>query len=72
MGEISLEMVWKRLEEMQADIRGVRVELATLNETVTSLARTQVALQRDVRSLKDRVSYATLTEPPGRGTPTRC
>jgi len=70
MGDVSLEMIWKRLEEMQADIRGVRVELATLNETVTSLARTQVALQRDVRNLKDRVNILTAAFAGDDGPPT--
>jgi septal ring factor EnvC (AmiA/AmiB activator) len=67
MGEISLEMVWKRLEEMQADIKSVREELGRTNDNITSIARTQVSMQRDIRTiqrdladLKDRVTVLTV------------
>jgi len=56
MGDISLEMIWKRLEDLQADIRAVRDELAILNETVRSLARSNVTIQRDLKTLKDHVN----------------
>jgi septal ring factor EnvC (AmiA/AmiB activator) len=67
MGEISLEMIWKRLEEMQADIRAVRDEQARTNENVMAIARTLVTVQRDLRivqrdlaKLSDRVTVLTV------------
>jgi hypothetical protein len=67
MGEISLELIYKRLEEMQPDIHGVREELGRTNENVAAIARTQVSMQRDIRAiqsdladLKDRVTVLTV------------
>jgi hypothetical protein len=63
MGEISLDMIWKRLEEMQADLKatrtdiaGVRTDLAAVNEKMGGMATTLVGVQRDVRSLQGTVA----------------
>lgn len=67
MGEISLEMIWKRLEEMQADLKAVRADVADLKETARALAKADVVIQRDLSSLKDRVRILTVAfadEPP--------
>jgi len=45
--------------DMQQGFDSLRTELASLNETVTSLARTQVTMQRDLRNLNDRVNILT-------------
>jgi hypothetical protein len=67
MGEVTLEMLQKLLLDMQAEIQAVRVELATLNESVRALARADVAIRRDLREVKDRVVILTAAfgdEPP--------
>jgi predicted RNase H-like nuclease (RuvC/YqgF family) len=63
MGDISLEMIWKRLEELQAgqaalhaDLRDVRSELAILNDKVEGMAQTIIGIRRDVRSLQSEVA----------------
>jgi hypothetical protein len=67
MGEISLDMIWKRLEELHSDVVAVRQEQARTNENVAAIARTLVSVQRDLRSiqrdissLKDRVTVLTV------------
>jgi hypothetical protein len=60
MGEVSLDMVWKRLEEMQADLKAVRADVADLKETARVLAKADVAIQRDLSILKDRVTILTV------------
>jgi prefoldin subunit 5 len=59
MVEVSLEMVLKRVEDVLAGQDAIRAELASLNETVRSLARSQVTMQRDIATLKDRVTILT-------------
>ena len=63
MGDVSLEMIWKRLEELQAgqaalhvDLRDVRSEFATLNDKVEGMAQTIIGIRRDVRSLQSEVA----------------
>ena len=56
MGEISLDMIWKRLEEMQADLKATRTDLAGVNEKLGGIATTLVGVQRDVRSLQGTVA----------------
>jgi hypothetical protein len=67
MGEISLDMIWKRLEELHGEVVAVRQEQARTNESVAAIARTLVSVQRDIRSiqrdisgLKDRVTVLTI------------
>jgi hypothetical protein len=45
-------MVWKRLEEMQADLKAVRADVADLKETARVLAKANVIIQRDLSALK--------------------
>jgi hypothetical protein len=45
MREISLDMIWKRLEDIQADILDMRNELGRTNEHVAAIARSQVTMQ---------------------------
>jgi hypothetical protein len=56
MGEISLDMVWKRLEEMQADLKAARIDLSGINEKLGGIATTLVGVQRNVRSLQGTVA----------------
>lgn len=60
MGDVSLEMIWKRLEEMQAELKAVRASteqgLAALNEKVGGLATTLIGVQRELRGLKATVA----------------
>ena len=63
MGEISLDMIWKRLDEMQADQKAtradnaaVRGELAAINEKMGGMATTLVGIQRDIRGLQGTVA----------------
>jgi len=56
MGEISLDMIWKRLEEMQADLKAARTDLTGINEKLGGIATTFVGVQRDVRSLQGTVA----------------
>jgi septal ring factor EnvC (AmiA/AmiB activator) len=62
MGEIALEMIWKRLDEMQAGIKGVheqqtatRQDLAHLNKKVDGQASTLVGIRRELRELRNDV-----------------
>ena len=45
---------------MQAGIEAIRDELASLNDTVRSLARSNVSIKRDVAALKDSVTILTV------------
>ena len=63
MGEVSLDMIWKRLGDIEAKLEDVHTELSRTNENATAIARTQVTMQRDIRivqrdlgELKDRVT----------------
>jgi hypothetical protein len=67
MENVSLDMIWKRLEDVQADIKDVRDELARGNENSTAIAKTLVTLQRDIRivqrdlaDLKNQVTVLTI------------
>lgn len=67
VGEISLDMIWKRLEDIQADMLDVPNELGSTNENVAAIARSQVTMQRDIRiihrdlgELKDPVTVLTV------------
>jgi hypothetical protein len=46
-------------EDMQAGFGAIHAELATLNESVRSLSRSNVTIQRDLTQLKDRVIILT-------------
>ena len=59
MGDISLDMIWKRLEEMQSELKAVRAELSDLNDTVRAFAKSQVSMQREISRLNDRVTILT-------------
>jgi hypothetical protein len=56
---VDLQLVLKRVDAVLAGQDAIRAELANLNETVRSLARSQVAMQRDIATLKDRVIVLT-------------
>jgi hypothetical protein len=66
MENVSLEMIWKRLDELKTGQDAIRADLGELKETVQSLARSDVtiqrsmaAMQRDITALKDRVIILT-------------
>ena len=60
MGDVSLEMIWKRLEEIQTDLKGLRADVADLKDTVRSLAKSNVSIQREISRLNDRVNILTV------------
>jgi hypothetical protein len=47
-------------DEMQAGFASIRAELATLNDTVRSLAKSNVSIQREISRLNDRVTILTV------------
>ena len=60
MGEnIDLQLVLKRVDAVLTGQEAIRAELSSLNETVRTLARSQVTMQRDIATLKDRVIVLT-------------
>lgn len=59
MGEISLEMIWKRLEDLHAGQEAMRGDLAELKDTVRSFAKTNLSMQREISRLNDRVTILT-------------
>lgn len=59
MGDVSLEMIWKRLDDIQAELKAVRTEVADLNETVRAFAKSQISMQREISRLNDRVTILT-------------
>jgi hypothetical protein len=56
MGDVSLDMIWKRLEEMQAGQEAIRVELVAVNGKMGGMATTLVGIQRDIRNLQATVA----------------
>lgn len=61
MGEnIDLQLLLKRLDSVLTGQDAMRAELATLNETVRAIARSQVSMQRDLKALNDRVTVLTV------------
>ena len=54
------DMIWKRLEEMQADLKGARTDLAGVHEKLGGIRTTLVGVQRDVRSLQGTVAILAL------------
>jgi predicted nucleic acid-binding Zn-ribbon protein len=64
MGEVSLDMIWKRLEEIQAELKTFRgnteKSLAALNDKVEGMAQTLVSVRRDVRSLQGEVATLSI------------
>jgi hypothetical protein len=60
MGDVSLDMIWKRLGEMQGDLQAVLADVAELKDTARSLAKSHVVMQRDIRALTDRVNILTV------------
>jgi hypothetical protein len=59
---VDLQLVLKRVDAVLAGQDAIRAELASLNETVRSLARSQVSMQRDIATLKDRVIVLTAAQ----------
>jgi septal ring factor EnvC (AmiA/AmiB activator) len=59
MGEISLEMIWKRLEDLHTGQEAIRSDLAELRDTVRSFAKTNLSMQREISRLNDRVAILT-------------
>jgi hypothetical protein len=68
MGDnVDLQLVLKRVDDVLAEVKAMRGELTDLAETVRTLARSQVVMQRDIGALKDRVTILTVAfgdEPP--------
>lgn len=67
MGDVDLGMIWKRLDDIQADMKGMRSEPAQTNEHVSAVARAMVSVQRDIRviqrdvtSLNDRITVLAI------------
>jgi peptidoglycan hydrolase CwlO-like protein len=62
MGDVSLDMIWKRLEEVQTGqgtitqkIDALDQKIGALDHKVGSLAQTLLGVQRDLRRLSDTV-----------------
>lgn len=67
MVEVSNELIYTLMLEIQrevaathADQQAIRDELANLNDTVRSLARSNVSIKRDVATLRDSVTILTV------------
>jgi len=63
MGDVSLEMIWKRLEEMQAaqaalyaEVREVRAEQTRTNEKLDAQSTTLVSIRRDLHRMQSEVA----------------
>ena len=59
MDNIDLGMIWKRLDEIQTELKAVHSEVADLNDTVRAFAKSQIAMQREISRLNDRVTILT-------------
>ena len=57
---VDFQFLLKRVEAVMTGQDAIRAELASLNETVRTLARSQVSMQRDIAALKDRVTVLTV------------
>jgi hypothetical protein len=57
---VDLQLLLKRVDAVLSGQDAIRAELAALNETVRSLARSQVSMQRDIHTLKDRVTVLSV------------
>jgi hypothetical protein len=55
MGDVSLDMIWKRLEDVHGEVKAVRTELATLDHKVGAMAQTLIGVQKDIRQLTNSV-----------------
>jgi len=67
MIEVTNELIYTLMLEIQreqnalhAGQEAIRDELAGLNDTVRAMARSQVAMQRDLKTLNDGVSFLTI------------
>ena len=62
MGDVSLEMIWRRLDDMAAEQKATRAEmqqgLATLTQTVDAQSTTLVSMRREIRTLQGDVAIA--------------
>jgi hypothetical protein len=56
---VDLQLVLKRVDSVLTGQDAIRAELASLNETIRAMARSQVTMQRDIATLKDRVTILT-------------
>ena len=56
MGDVSLDMIWKRLDDIQGELKAMRDEQGRTNENITAMARTLVGIQREIRSLQRDIS----------------
>ena len=55
MGDVSLDMIWKRLEELQSGQASVARQIEALDHKVGAVAQTLLGVQRDIRRLSDTV-----------------
>ena len=63
MVDVSLDMIWKRLEDLQSGQATILQRLDSLDHKVGSLAQTLLGVQRDVRRLSDTVeTLATVVD----------
>jgi len=52
MGDVSLDMIWKRLEDLQTGQGTIMAEQVATNEKLGSMASSLVGMQRDIRDVK--------------------
>jgi septal ring factor EnvC (AmiA/AmiB activator) len=62
MGDVSLEMIWRRLDDIQVELKAVHVEqtatrqeISHLNKKVDGQASTLVGIRREMRELRNDV-----------------
>ena len=56
MENVSLDMIWRRLDDMQGELKAIREEQVRTNEHIAAMARTLVIVQRDIRGLQRDIS----------------
>jgi hypothetical protein len=63
MGDVSLDMIWKRLEELHTGQGTIAQKIDALDHKVGSLAQNLLGVQRDLRRLSDTVeTLATVVD----------
>jgi predicted nucleic acid-binding Zn-ribbon protein len=76
MVEVSNELIYTLMLEIQreqnafqAGQEAIRDELSNLNDSMRAMARSQVAMQRDLKALNDRVTALTVASAGDDGDP---
>ena len=57
---VDIQLLLKRFDAVLTGQDAIRAELVSLHETVRSLARSQVSMQRDLATFKDRITILSV------------